>query len=83
MYMSFVDKNVNGFVFGQMTATGYKTAVMLDHDDQDRDWNAGDIILYGMAGEPQLRIVPLNDGYQFDAIGEGKMQTFSGNIKKK
>ena len=83
MICSFTDRNINGFVFGEMTATGYKCIEMLEQDNEQRGWKAGDLIMYNMTGKPVMRITPLSEDMGFSTSGRGKVKTFIGKTQRK
>ena len=78
MFINFKDKNVDGFIFGQMTATGYSKVLLLDHDDQDHGWRKGDLVFYDLSNDPCMRIEMLKKGAKTVRSGIGKIQTFDG-----
>lgn len=83
MIISFTDKNVGGFIFGQMTATGYKKIVLLDQDDPEKGWKAGDMIIYNMSDVPCFRMQPLISGISYSREGVGTTETFQGKTNRK
>ena len=79
MDISFIEKKVNSLSFGQMTMTGYKKVVELDHDDTEHGWKTGDLIVYSIADVPVMRMQFLISGITYSQDGDGQMETFLMN----
>lgn len=75
MNIRFTDHDIDGFVFGQMTLTGYKYIVVLDKDFPEYGWKKGDMIAVSESDHPCFRIEPLFE-IETTMKNTGKVKTF-------
>ena len=74
MNLQFTDHDIDGFVFGQMTMTGYKHVIVLDKDFPEYGWKKNDMIAVSMSDHPCFRIEPLFES-EMTTESTGKVKT--------
>ena len=73
----YTDHDFDGFIFGQMTMTGYKKIIILERDYPEHGWKEGDMIVVNENDSPCFRIEPL-----FGTKTETKNLSNSKTVKK-
>ena len=73
--LRFTDHDFDGFMFGQMTMTGYKEIIFLERDYPEYGWKTGDMIVICDKNSPCYRIEPLF-GTTHDFTDNSKLKTF-------